>query len=113
MVLSPVATMLLSTRRPFKAKTPSKRLTRQGSPACRCHCTIGGMTKELWQDPFQLMVPLALLIGTLLAGLIVRRVLFGVLRRWAAHSRSQLDVLITESLKGPIVLWALILGVHL
>ncbi|HTA44180.1 MAG TPA: mechanosensitive ion channel family protein [Bryobacteraceae bacterium] len=71
------------------------------------------MTKELWQDPFQLMVPLALLIGTLLAGLIVRRVLFGVLGRWAAHSRSQLDVLITESLKGPIILWALILGVHL
>lgn len=71
------------------------------------------MTKELLQDPFQLVVPLAFLIGTLLAGLIVRRILFGILARWAVHTQSQLDTLITESLKGPIILWALILGVHL
>jgi small-conductance mechanosensitive channel len=65
------------------------------------------------RDPFQLAVPVALLIGTVVAGLIVRRVLFRVVREWAAHTESQLDVLITGTLSGPIVLWSLILGFHL
>lgn len=71
------------------------------------------MVKELLHDPFQLIVPLAFLAGSLIAGLIVRKVLFGALRRWAKHTRSQLDALIIEGLNGPILLWALILGVHL
>jgi small-conductance mechanosensitive channel len=65
------------------------------------------------RDPFQLAVPVALLIGTVVAGLIVRRVLFRVVREWAAHTESQLDALITGTLSGPIVLWSLILGFHL
>jgi small-conductance mechanosensitive channel len=68
---------------------------------------------ELMRDPFQLVGPLALLIGTVLAGLIVRRVVFHIVREWAAHTESQLDILITGSLGGPIVLWSLILGFHL
>jgi small-conductance mechanosensitive channel len=68
---------------------------------------------ELLRDPFQLLVPLGLLIGTVVAGLIVRRVLFRVVRRWAAHTESQLDILITRSLGGPIFLWSLILGFDL
>jgi len=68
---------------------------------------------QIMRDPFQLAVPLAWLIGTLVAGLIVRRVLFRVVREWAAHTESQLDILITGSLGGPIVLWSLILGFHL
>lgn len=71
------------------------------------------MLKDLPHDPFRIIVPLALLAGTVIAGLIVRRILFGVLRRWAAHTRSQLDELLIESLNGPVILWALILGVHL
>jgi small-conductance mechanosensitive channel len=71
------------------------------------------VTTDLARDPFQLVVPLALLIGTVVAGLIVRRILFRVVREWAAHTESQLDILITGSLGGPIVLWSLILGFHL
>ncbi len=63
------------------------------------------------RDPFQIAVPLALLLGTLIAGLIVRRVLFRILREWAVHTQSHLDVLITQSL--PIVLWSLMLGIHI
>ncbi len=68
---------------------------------------------QIMRDPFQLVLPLALLIGTVVAGLILRRVLFHIVREWAAHTESQLDILITGSLGGPIVLWSLILGFHL
>lgn len=73
---------------------------------------VGVMT-QFMRDPFQLAVPLALLIGTVVGGLIVRKILFRVVREWAAHTESQLDILITRSLSGPIVLWSLILGFHL
>jgi len=69
--------------------------------------------KELFKDPFELVVPLALLLGTVIAGLILRNVLFRVVRKWAAHTESHLDVLMVESLRGPIVLWSLMLGIHL
>lgn len=66
---------------------------------------------DLLRDPFQIVIPLAWLIGTVLAGLIVRKVLFGAIRRWAAGTESHLDVLITGSL--PIILWSVMLGIHL
>lgn len=67
--------------------------------------------RDLLQDPFQFVIPLALLIGTVLAGLIVRKVLFHFIREWAEHTDSHLDVLITGSL--PIILWSVMLGLHL
>jgi small-conductance mechanosensitive channel len=67
--------------------------------------------KDLLRDPAQFALPLALFIGTVLAGLIVRKVLFHVLREWAALTDSHLGVLITDSL--PIILWSVMLGLHL
>ena len=64
-------------------------------------------------DPFKLLVPLALLLATVLAGLVVRSILFRIVRAWAKGADSQLDSLIVSSLRGPIVLWSLILGIHL
>jgi small-conductance mechanosensitive channel len=69
--------------------------------------------KEILRDPFAIVVPLILLFGTVLAGLVVRRMLFRVIRKWAARTESNLDVLLMHSLRGPIVLWSLILGLHL
>jgi len=64
-------------------------------------------------DPFQLLVPLVLLAVTVLGGLIVRSLLFRIVRAWTAGTESNLDVLIAGSLRGPVVLWSLILGLHL
>ena len=69
--------------------------------------------KHLLMDPFTVIIPLALFIGTILAGLVVRRVLFRIVRKWATHTESHLDVLVTETLRGPVLLWSLILGLHL
>jgi small-conductance mechanosensitive channel len=68
---------------------------------------------QMMNDPFVAVIPLALLLATLLAGLLFRRILFGALRRWAKNSESQLDVLVINTLRRPIVLWAAILGLHL
>lgn len=68
---------------------------------------------DLLQDPFALVVPVLWLVGTLLAGLLLRKLLFRTVRGWAASTGSHLDVLMTESLQGPLVLWSLILGLHL
>jgi small-conductance mechanosensitive channel len=68
---------------------------------------------QIARDPFHLLVPLAYLTGTLVAGFIVRRVVFRASRTWAARTNSHLDVLIEESLRGALLIWALILGLHL
>jgi small-conductance mechanosensitive channel len=60
----------------------------------------------------QLAIPLALLVATILAGILVRSFLFRAVRGWAKRTDSKLDVLIIESLHGPIILWAIILGLH-
>jgi small-conductance mechanosensitive channel len=67
----------------------------------------------LLNDPFQLLVPLALLAATILAGLLIRSVLFRAVRAWAAGTENNLEVLLAGSLRGPVVLWSIILGLHL
>jgi small-conductance mechanosensitive channel len=69
--------------------------------------------EPLLRDPGVLVVPLVILIGSLLAGLIVRSMLLRGVRAWAAATDSELSLLLHGSLRGPIMLWSLILGLHL
>jgi small-conductance mechanosensitive channel len=69
------------------------------------------MLQQLQSHPSQILVPLAWLTATVLAGLIVRTVLFRTVRAWAAGTESNVVDMIVESL--PIILWSLILGLHL
>ena len=59
----------------------------------------------------QLAVPLTFLIATVAAGLILRTLLFRILRSWAAGTEGKLGDMLVESM--PVVLWSLILGLHL
>jgi len=68
---------------------------------------------RLLEDPFAFIIPAALFVTTIVAGLILRRVLFGVIRRWAVGQHSHLDVLFTQTLHGPIVLWSIMLALHI
>ncbi len=70
------------------------------------------LIKHLVENPFAVIIPVAIFVGTLLAGLIVRRVLFRIAKEWSTSSESQLDLLVTETLRGPILIWTLILGLH-
>jgi len=71
------------------------------------------LLRTLLRDPFSVIIPLAVFAAAVIGVLIVRRVLFRVVTRWATATDSHLDVLVIESLRGPIFVWSLILGVHL
>ena len=64
-------------------------------------------------DPMQLVVPLLVLAVTLAIGRVAKGIVFKILRRWAAHSRSHVATIIMRALDGPFMIWVLILGVHL
>jgi small-conductance mechanosensitive channel len=57
-------------------------------------------------------VPLAAFLGTLLAGWFGRRLLFDRLKSLAAKSKGHLDDLAIDALRGPFLLWVLILAIH-
>ncbi len=63
-------------------------------------------------DPWQLVVPVCLLLVTVAVGFLVRWLLFRALTRWAARSSSKVDLVLTQSLGGPILIWSFILGVY-
>lgn len=63
-------------------------------------------------DPLHLVAPACLLLGTLVAGLVVKRLLFRALHRWAEKTGSKVDTVLTQSLGGPILIWSLILGIY-
>jgi small-conductance mechanosensitive channel len=68
---------------------------------------------QMINDPFVVLIPFALLIGTFLAGLLLRRLLFAAVRRWAKKADSHLDVIFIDTLRRPILLWMAILGLHI
>lgn len=68
--------------------------------------------KQIPGDPFVLIVPILLFAAVFAAGLILRRIVFRALRNWSARTESQLGNLLTGTLKGPVVLWTLMLALH-
>jgi len=60
-----------------------------------------------------LVTPAAVLLATLLAGWFARRLLFRTLHIWAARTTTQIDDLLIHALRGPFMMWVLILGLHL
>lgn len=63
-------------------------------------------------DWLQLAIPLMIVAISLLAGYVIKRILFRGLRRWGARSKSRVDVILIQSLSGPIMIWASIIGLH-
>ena len=71
--------------------------------------TITQYLSTNWSD---LLWPAALFTGVLLVGMVLRRIVFGRLRVWASKTDSQIDDLLVESLRGPVLLWIIILGIY-
>ncbi|MBN2453205.1 MAG: mechanosensitive ion channel family protein [Candidatus Omnitrophica bacterium] len=57
-------------------------------------------------------VPLAVLLATVAAGYLIRKVIITRLIRWSKATSTGLDDIIIESIKGPFMAWSLILGVY-
>jgi len=59
------------------------------------------------------LLPSLVLLITLGAGWLARRVAFAALRQRAARTRTRVDDIFIYALHGPLMLWFLILGLHL
>lgn len=59
------------------------------------------------------IMPLAVLLVTLILGYIIRRIIFMRLAKWARHTKTQVDDIIIAAIRGPLILWFLMLGIYL
>jgi len=57
-----------------------------------------------------MVIPVALFVGVLLAGVVFRRVLFRFLERWSAKTSGRLDDQLVRALRGPFLLWVVMLA---
>jgi small-conductance mechanosensitive channel len=64
-------------------------------------------------DPMQVLLPMVVLAITLAVGRLVKGIIFNILRRWVAHSKTAVATIVMRALDGPFMLWVLILGLHL
>jgi small-conductance mechanosensitive channel len=69
-------------------------------------------TANLFNNPLAFVFPVSLFVAIVLGGLLFRRILFGILRKWAASTDSNLDELLILTLRGPIVILSLLLALH-
>jgi small-conductance mechanosensitive channel len=60
-----------------------------------------------------LLISLAILGATLGVGWVIRKILFRLIRRWTAGSASHLEIFLTDSLRVPLMIWFLMLGLDL
>jgi len=63
-------------------------------------------------DPLRLVLPACLLLGALATGYVLKRLLFRALERWGEKTESHVDVVLTRSIGGPIMIWSLMLGIY-
>lgn len=61
---------------------------------------------------FDMSMPLIILIITLFSGYILRKILFNRLASWTKKTRSQIDDVIVAAVKGPFIVWFLMLGIY-
>jgi small-conductance mechanosensitive channel len=64
-------------------------------------------------DPMEVILPLGIFAVTFLMCWVVRRLLMRALKTWTARTHSSTGTVLYEALRGPTLIWALILAVHL
>jgi small-conductance mechanosensitive channel len=64
-------------------------------------------------DPMAVVWPAAIFVLTLLVGWAVRRLVLRVLDAWTRRTQSRPGLIFTQAIKGPFLIWAAILGMHL
>src|SRR6267154_1675385 len=69
--------------------------------------------RTILNHPMELVWPAVIFLATFAIGWLVRRLILRVLRAWTSRSGSRAGLILTEALRGPILIWSVILGVHL
>jgi small-conductance mechanosensitive channel len=65
------------------------------------------------QIAIQLVLPVAVLLLVLVFGFVLRKFLFNRLTRWAQNTKYNLDNIIISAIKGPFLIWFLMLGIYI
>ena len=69
--------------------------------------------KMLQIHGYQLLPPALALVITVIVGYMARRLLFAALARWAKKTAGQFDDIIVKAIRGPFMIWVLMLGIYL
>jgi small-conductance mechanosensitive channel len=64
-------------------------------------------------DPMEAILPLGIFAGTFIGCWVVRRLVLRALKAWSARTESRAGAVVYQALRGPTLIWALILAVHL
>ncbi|MFH1889017.1 MAG: mechanosensitive ion channel family protein [Candidatus Omnitrophota bacterium] len=64
------------------------------------------------QKLFEIFLPALILLVTMLLGYILRKVIFQRFTLWARNTKSQVDDAIITAVKGPFIIWFLMLGIY-
>ena len=71
------------------------------------------IAKYLMENWKELLWPAVLFASVVVAGWLLRHILYARLRSSTRSSKTRIDSMLVESLHGPILLWILILAIHL
>jgi small-conductance mechanosensitive channel len=74
---------------------------------------IEPIQQYMTRDWIHIVIPVGVLLLTLIAASLVRRLLFRAIRRMPATSNTPAGQILISTLRGPIMIWGLILGLHL
>jgi small-conductance mechanosensitive channel len=61
---------------------------------------------------FQLLSPVVVIVLILALGFLVRRLIFSALARWAQKTSGQWDDIIVRAVRGPFIIWVLMLAIQ-
>jgi len=64
------------------------------------------------QNLFNTLVPVLIFLIAIICGFIIRKIIFVRLNRWSRHTKTQVDDIIIDSIKGPLIIWFLMLGIY-
>ena len=70
------------------------------------------LRETILHDPTKIIVPLVIFAVVFLAGWAVRRVVLRALRSWNARNHNRPGQILQEALRGPMLIWSLMLAVH-
>jgi len=58
------------------------------------------------------LLPFTTLLITILVGFILRKILFNRLSSWTRNTSTQIDDILISSIRGPVMIWCLMLGIY-
>lgn len=76
------------------------------------HALLDDALSILPQPWRSLAFPLVIFLIVLALGLVVRRVAFNRMRKWAKSTKTRFDESVVESLHGPVFMWIVILAIY-